>query len=162
MLYFTDLRCCCVCTQLLFDFTGLRCCCVCPTPIALFHRFKMLCLYITICVCTQLLFDFTGLRCCYLLCLSHTNWTILVYKHNNILSLWNQTILVYKHNNILCLWNQTILLYKHNNILNLWNHQLLYCTGLRCCCVFPTTIVWFHRLKMLLSLSHINCFISQV
>ena len=34
--------------QLLFDFTGLRCCCVCPTPIALFHRFKMLCLYTTI------------------------------------------------------------------------------------------------------------------
>jgi hypothetical protein len=91
--------------QLLY-FTGLRCCCVCPTPIALFHRFKML-----LCLSKQLVWD----------------------KHNNILSLWNQTILVYKHNNILSLWNQTI-----------------------------TTIVWFHRLKMLLCLSHTNCFISQV
>ena len=77
LLYFTDLRCCCVCTQVLFDFTGLRCCCVCPTPIALFHSFKI--------------------------------------------------------------------------------SQAL--TGL--CCVY-TTIVWFHRLKMLLCFSHTNCFISQV
>jgi hypothetical protein len=35
----------CVQTQHLTD---LRCCCVCPTPITLFHRMKMLCLYTTI------------------------------------------------------------------------------------------------------------------
>ena len=60
-------------------------------------------------------------------------------------------------------------------------HRFIVClshfTGLRCCCVCPTsialfdrfkmlclytTLVWFHRLKMLLCLSHTNCFISQV
>jgi hypothetical protein len=33
-------------------------------------------------------------------------------------------------------------------------HQLLYFTGLRCCCVCPTPIALFYRLKMLLCFAH--------
>jgi hypothetical protein len=82
--------------------------------------------------------------------LSHSEIKQLVWdKHNNILNLWNKAIGVGQ-------MQQHLKSVKSNNV----PHQLLYFTDLRCCCVCPTPIALLHRCKMLLCLSHINCFLN--
>jgi hypothetical protein len=134
--------------QLLY-FTGLRCWCVCPTPIALFHRFKML-----------LCFPHKAIG------VGQTQQHLKPVKSNNNCVQTQQHLKPMKSNNT-CVQTQ-----QHLKPV----HQLFYFTDLRCCCVCPTpialfhrfkmclytTIVWFHRLKMLLCFSHTNCFISKV
>ena len=152
--------------QLLY-FTGLRCCCVCPTSIALFDRFKMLCLYTTI-------VWFHRLKM--LLCLSHTNCfisqveDIVVFFPHQLLYVKGLRCCVFVPHQLLyftglrccCVCTEVLFDFTGLRCCCVSTQVLFDFTGLRCCCVCPTPIALFHRFKMLLCLSHTNCFISQV
>ena len=136
--------------QLLY-FTGLRCCCVCPTSIALFDRFKMLCLYTTI-------VWFHRLKM--LLCLSHTN--CFISQVEDIVVFFPHQLLYFKGLRCCCVCPTPIALFHRFKMLLCLYRSIVWFHRLKMLLCLYTSIVWFHRLKILLCLSHTNCFISQI
>ena len=156
LLYFTGLRCCVLClytTIVWFHrLKMLLTCYVCPTPIALFQRFKML-LCLSHSNCFTLFHRFKML-----LCLSHTNCFISDWR---CCCVCPTQLLYFTGLRCCCVCTQVLFDFTGLRCCCVCTQVLFDFTGLRCCCVCPTPIALFHRFKMLLCLSHTNCFISQ-